>query len=163
MVGHSPVAVAEHFLWSAKVHSQSLTPMQVLKLVYIAHGWNLGLYSEPLINQSAEAWQYGPVIPSVYHEYKKFGGGAVTVCPDVEPGEFTLRQRDLLAKVWKGYGHISGVGLSSLTHQPGTPWYVTMQRSGRGAVIPDDLIEEHYRQLYRERAESARAPLTAQA
>ena len=149
--GHDPNDVARYFLWLAHDADKSLTPMQVLKLVYIAHGWSLGLYSEPISDTPAEAWPYGPVIPPVYHEFKAFGGSAVTKCPEREPAGFSDRERNLLRQVWDGYGGMSGIALSSLTHQPGTPWDVTIKRFGRGAIIPDDLIEEHYRELYRQR------------
>jgi uncharacterized phage-associated protein len=153
--GHDPNDVARYFLWLARAGDKSLTPMQVLKLVYIAHGWSLGLYSEPMSNTPAEAWQYGPVIPPVYHEFKVFGGSAVSVAPESEPVGFSPREQNLLGQVWKAYGHKSGIALSSLTHQPGTPWDITIKKFGRGAVIPDDLIEEHYKQLYQQRTQKA--------
>ncbi len=31
--------------------------MQLIKLVYLCHGWTMGLYSRPLI-ENVEAWQY---------------------------------------------------------------------------------------------------------
>lgn len=153
--GHDPTSVARYMIWLAHQDGKTLTPMQVLKLVYIAHGWNLGLYSEPMSAEPAEAWPYGPVIPDVYHEYKTFGGGAVTEIPASAPTGFTEREQNLLGQVWKKYGHMTGIQLSSLTHQPGTPWDITIKKYGRGSVIPDDLIEEHYKQLYRNRTQKA--------
>src|SRR5437870_2146380 len=41
---HDSRTVANHFLRLAREKGDFLTPMQVLKLVYIAHGWMLGLY-----------------------------------------------------------------------------------------------------------------------
>jgi len=52
--------------------------MQLIKLVYIAHGWTLGLYNQPLIGKQVEAWTYGPVIPSVYHDFKHYGRDPIT-------------------------------------------------------------------------------------
>ncbi|MCD8455896.1 DUF4065 domain-containing protein [Xylella taiwanensis] len=46
--------------------------MQVLKLVYIAHGWHLGFRQEPLLNKRVEAWRHGPVIRSLYEKVKKY-------------------------------------------------------------------------------------------
>jgi uncharacterized phage-associated protein len=147
-LGNSPKHVAEYFLYLADAEKRTLTPMQVLKLVYIAHGWQLGFYGRPLVNESVEAWQYGPVIPSLYHRYKCYGSNPIEECPAEKPNGFTPQEEgNTIEQVWKGYGQRSGISLSSLTHEPGTPWDITVKQSGLGAVISNDLIEDYYRRL----------------
>jgi antitoxin SocA-like protein len=70
--------VANEFIRLAEADGRALTPLQVIKLAYIAHGWMLALYQRPLISDSIEAWKYGPVIPTLYHALKKYGAGSVT-------------------------------------------------------------------------------------
>ena len=41
----SPQVVADHILWLRKAKDEVTTPMHVIKLVYIAHGWMLGLFN----------------------------------------------------------------------------------------------------------------------
>jgi uncharacterized phage-associated protein len=121
--------------------------MQILKLVYIAHGWQLGLHGRPLVNEPVEAWQYGPVIPSLYHDYKKYGSRPIESIPETKPATFDDEEKNVIEQVWKGYGKRSGVSLSSLTHEPGTPWSITVEQSGLGAEISNDLIEDYYGRL----------------
>lgn len=144
--GVSAKSVADYMLFLAAQSERSLTPMQVLKLVYIAHGWFLGFYGRPLVNEEVEAWQYGPVIPSLYHDFKRYGGQSIDACGE-KHSELDAQARNIIEQVWKGYGHRSGISLSSLTHEPGSPWSVTVEKIGLGAVISSDLIEEHYRRL----------------
>jgi uncharacterized phage-associated protein len=118
--------------------------MQILKLVFIAHGWSLGFYGKPLVTEPIEAWQYGPVIPSLYRRYKRYGSSPIEDCPSERPAALDAKERNIVEQVWKGYGHRSGVSLSSLTHEPGSPWSITVQQSGVGAVISNDLIEDYY-------------------
>ncbi len=40
--------------------------MKLHKLLYYAAGWHLGFTGEPLFDEDIEAWQYGPVVPSIY-------------------------------------------------------------------------------------------------
>ena len=61
----SPILVAEQILWLRR--EIDTTPMHVIKLVYLAHGWMLGFTSRALINEAVEAWTYGPVVPSTYY------------------------------------------------------------------------------------------------
>ena len=147
-LGHNAKRVAERILWLANRDEDPLTPMQVLKLVYICHGWMLGIYSRPLLSESVEAWTYGPVVPSVYHRYKKFRSSHINEVPDTEPqGVFSENEEDIIEQVWKGYGKLNGIQLSALTHKLGTPWAIVRQMKGSGAIISNDLIEEHYRRL----------------
>lgn len=145
-IGHPPKRIAEYFLKLAHDHDTALTPMQVLKLVYIAHGWQLGLNRKPLVNEPVEAWQYGPVISSLYHAYKRFGGNFIRDIPSMYP-KLDPSEASVLDQVWEGYGYRTGVSLSSLTHEPGSPWSTTVRQSGLGAVISNDLIEDYYRRL----------------
>jgi uncharacterized phage-associated protein len=50
-------------------------------------------------------------------------------------------------QVWKVYGKYTGIQLSTLTHQRGTPWEITRRLAGVSGVISNDLIEQHYRTL----------------
>lgn len=59
------LTVADTILKIAKSKGKALTPMQLVKLTYIAHGWSLALHEKGLFKNKIEAWQYGPVIPDL--------------------------------------------------------------------------------------------------
>jgi uncharacterized phage-associated protein len=150
---HDSRTIANFLLKKADVSGNPLTPMQLLKLVYIAHGWNLGFYGRPLIRDEVQAWQYGPVIPRLYNKVKDFRDQPVKgplLADTVDT--MTEIDRDLLDQVWHVYGEMSGPALSRLTHAPGTPWALTYKPGKWGIRIPNDLIEDHYRKLAAERA-----------
>ena len=130
---YSALAVANYLLDLAKANRTTLDPMKLQKLIYFAHGWHLALYNEPLINEEVQAWQYGPVVQSVYHEFKQFGAGAITKHAtdlDMNTGELVTpripledaRTMALLNKVWEIYGKYTGIQLSHLTHAHGSAW-----------------------------------------
>ena len=141
----SPQVVAEHILWLRR--GLNTTPMHVLKLVYLCHGWVLGLTDQPLVDEPVEAWRYGPVVPSVYRRYKSFGRDAITTVPIDRSGMLGEQQREFTAVVEEVYRDYSALELSSLTHQPDTPWDTTRRKYGIGAIIPNELIRKHYREL----------------
>ncbi len=72
------VAIANYFVRKSLDSGIPVTPMKLVKLVYVAHGWYLGLTGEPLIAEGVQAWKYGPVVPSVYDKFKMYGGSAIT-------------------------------------------------------------------------------------
>lgn len=121
--------------------------MQVLKLVYICHGWMLALYHRPLIKDEIQAWQYGPVIPSLYNKVRGFKSGPVAAISAPAREELDAAETDLVRQVYELYGHMSGPALSRITHAKGTPWELTYEPNSFGLVINDDLIEDHYSRL----------------
>ena len=139
----APQIIADQILWVRR--DRQTTPMHVLKLVYLCHGWLLGISDSALIHEPVEAWRYGPVIPSVYHAYKFFGGENIDVDPIDRSAEFDEDQLHSLKIVDAIYGHLSAIHLSALTHRPGTPWDVTQRRYGFGSIIGDQLIRDHFK------------------
>lgn len=144
--------VANRFLDLAEEQGRSLTPMQLLKLVYIAHGWMLGLNGRPLINQPVEAWQYGPVVRDLYNGVRSFGRGQVRGRIPAFGGALDYYEDDMVKQVFKLYGHMDGIALSNITHMADTPWAQTYRHGSFGTPIPNDLIAGHYRRLSQERA-----------
>lgn len=146
--------VANRFLELASTKGRSLTPMQLLKLVYIAHGWMLGLTDQPLINQKVEAWQYGPVIRDLYNSVRMYGRDPINA-PVWSPGsDLTPAQRHMIDQVYDIYGDLNGIQLSNITHMSGTPWDRTYRPGAFGSIIDNAVIEDHYKQLARERNEA---------
>jgi uncharacterized phage-associated protein len=152
----SPKSIANYFLDLAQASGHAIDPMKLQKLVYYAQGWFAGYTGQELINEAVEAWPYGPVIPSLYHEFKRFGsqpiqGRATEYAPAagdfVEvPRPLDDRLRGFLDNVWRNYGQYTGLKLSELTHAPDGPWDIARRRTHgtRSADIPFELIRDHF-------------------
>jgi len=162
-------SVANYFLDLADQDGVAVSPMKLQKLVYLAHGWHWAIADAPLLDEVVEAWKFGPVVPSLYHEFKRFGAGRIegerfrkvehsrnggwTLVPCEMPDdtdEATLA-RALIERVWEVYREYTGVQLSNLTHQAGTPWQKTWdgmgERKRKGKDIDEDMIRDHFKQL----------------
>ena len=145
---YTALTIADEILRIGKKAGKSFTPMQLVKLTYIAHGWALAVLNRDLFPDRIEAWKYGPVIPSLYHATKNFGASVI-------PKELidTEKQNSVdadtfafLEDVVKKYGDLSAYSLSSLTHQTGTPWDQVFVENVKSIEIPDEIIEKHYRE-----------------
>lgn len=138
-------SVAEHILWLRK--DVDTTPMHVIKLAYLSHGWGLGWGDGPLIDEPVEAWTYGPVIPSIYQRYRSFGRDPITLTPVDRTEFFSAEQIETMEVVSKAYIDKSASYLSNLTHVKGSPWSMAVEKWGVGCIIPNELIKEYYRGL----------------
>src|SRR5690554_7840210 len=100
------LTVADTILKIAKSRGQSLTPMQLVKLTYIAHGWSLGLRGIDLFRNRVEAWQYGPVIPDLYHATKTYGRNPIPLQVVGDPSSVQVNPADhaFLEDVFNKYG-----------------------------------------------------------
>jgi uncharacterized phage-associated protein len=152
----SAKAVANEFLELAKAEGRQLTPMGVIKLTYLAHGWYLALAGEPLLDENVEAWRFGPVVPSLYHEFKEFGNGPITRSARINPiwnrpatltGDGSGYAKKVIKRVWEVYKHLTAVQLSNLTHEPNSPWTQTPNKEIHGTDISNHVIRQYFANL----------------
>lgn len=161
----SAKAIANYVIrLSEKSEHGIVTPLKLQKIVYIAHGFHLAIYDEPLVgNEIAEAWEYGPVFPSIYHEFKDFGAGPITrlateevydryedsltmMTPRIGTGHSETKK--FIGLVWAGYGQYSAGELSNMTHEEGTPWSKTRLKDRFiNAPISNTRIKNYYKDV----------------
>lgn len=133
--------------------------MQVQKLVYFAHGWSLALTGHGLVEDQVQAWDFGPVFPTLYSALRKFGRNRIdrvlrwgedTPFSFDDAGEafeeLTAEERSIIDQVWNAYGKFPAFKLSALTHEPGTPWETAFE-SGKNRPISDDEIKAYFTNL----------------
>lgn len=146
-MAHDARAVANVLIDRSLQDEKPLTPLQIIKLVYFCHGWMLGLYGRPLVSQSVEAWQYGPVIADVYRQLRRWRDNPVKRRLRVSSESFDAQEEDIIRQVYEKYGVLDGIRLSQLTHAPGTPWAHVWFKAGKNSVVPNNMIKEHYAEL----------------
>lgn len=148
-------AVANEFLDKSK----EISVLKLVKLCYIAQGFSLAVLDRPIFNDDRiEAWRYGPVVPSIYHEFKHFKKGSITEKSkflalnsnfdfiEETPKLTDKNDKKIVEIVWNMYGKFSPGELVDLTHKNGTPWDLTY-RPNSNNVIPNELIKEYYKIL----------------
>lgn len=139
------VTIADEILRIAKKNGVSLTPLQLMKLAYIAFGWHLALRGSKLFSEEIEAWRYGPVIPKLYALTKNYGRSGIPL-DLVDPGPSDVDEETILFlnDVFEKYGHLDGVQLSAMTHRPNSPWHAVYSGDYSNNEIPADLIRRYY-------------------
>jgi uncharacterized phage-associated protein len=154
------LAVANEVILLAKAAGNPPTQMKLQKLMYFAHGWHLALADASLIDEQFEAWKYGPVVPSVYHEFKHYGilpistlgteaqvigkGSIQWVPPQLING--TGYTAALLRRIWHVFGGYGGNQLSAMTHVHDSPW-VKNYSEGMNKPIPNEDIKSYFKSV----------------
>lgn len=122
-----------------------ISNLTLQKILFIMHLLYMGKNNgEPLVNDTFEAWAYGPVIPRLYHEAKYFGA---------EPVEDIIFKKEHKVN-FKGMGFIrekekilsiEPYHLVSITHRNDGAWAKHYKPGRKGIMIPNESIMEEYR------------------
>jgi uncharacterized phage-associated protein len=136
--------IANWFVQRAEAGNTQLSIMQLLKLVYIAHGWHLEMRRRPLFLNRIEAWRHGPVIPDVYSEFRGQGIAVSKVSERFDASNMTAEDEAFLQEIYRIYGRFTPFQLSDMTHESGGPWDKATKMWGNFAPITNDIILEHY-------------------
>ena len=146
-----PVHIANYLLWLADKDGYKITPLKLLKLVYFGYAWYLNLTGKKLFTEPIEAWRFGPVVPSLYHEFKRFGNHPITgyaefynTLEDDTPQYLTINGDDktswaIVCAAWKHYKDKSAIELTNLTHEVDSPWHEAYE-PGQNVVLDDEKI-----------------------
>lgn len=175
------VTVIAYLLKNAASINKGLTPLQINKLIYICHGWTLGILGKPLIENRTyqiQAWKYGPVVTEAYEILKRWGAQIVTydsfcnslgsfgigkkavqTVLDKDIRQISTELRNVIDMVWYLYKDMTGGQLITITHEDETPWIQHVKKNFFGQVthgvhIPDSSISLHYEKKLEDFAES---------
>lgn len=117
--------------------SHCITNLKLNKLVYFAQVLSLKKGHGPLFDDEIEAWEYGPVVRSVYREFKRFGSRPIAPCKGRRP--LDKRSSDIVVEVMASLGGLSAFDLVEIAHKKGGAWERAYY-PGADNVISDRLI-----------------------
>lgn len=154
---HRPEAVANEFI---SLSNFTINPLKLNKLLYFAQGWSLALLDEPLFDCPIEAWEFGTMIVPIFHLTKGYGNNPITrlICVTDDDGAMRhlrvpkdTKFMQIIQIISDEYGKYESTRLSNMTHLPEGPWR-NMPMVGEGAIIPNEMIKRHFKQLAKNNA-----------
>jgi uncharacterized phage-associated protein len=144
MTKSSTLAIANFFIRKSLKEQKPITQIKLQKLIYFAHGFYLALKEEPLVSEKIEAWQFGPVVPSVYHKFKNWGNNPIEEVLIEKTENLIINEGDIefLNLVWHKFSSYSATQLVDLSHEKGGPWYKAIEKSKTlvGFIVPNITI-----------------------
>ena len=118
--------------------------LKLNKILYYAQAWSLVKLNKPLFEDEIQAWEYGPVIPDVYHTYKCCGKDPIREAEDsFDESNLSNEDLELLINVYRTYGQYTGWKLKEMTHRKHGPWDQVYQKE-KNAVISLESIKSYF-------------------
>lgn len=136
--------VANYFVHiSSQENEPDLTNLKLQKLLYFAQGKYLAKFGKPLFDEEVEAWDYGPVVKSVYHQFKHCGAFPITAFDIKTQTALPDDKAQFLNEIWEEYAKYSAGYLVDLTHEEGSPWR-KHYKNGQNTVIPRNELQQYF-------------------
>lgn len=125
-----PLICANTIIKKALESQTPLSPMKLQKLLYLTYARALHKHGDEglLFSEQFEKWQYGPVLRSVYDEFKCFSAQPIDKyhrdCNGniIIVGDGHEKFYDCFKETWDKFGHNTGIRLSEITHQEESAW-----------------------------------------
>lgn len=157
MTGLKSLAVAQYIIDNIKsTKNPIITPMKLIKLIYISHGYMLGRHGYSLLDEHIKAYKTGVSIESVYNVVRDFRDYPVSniIGANKWKGQFNQQEKDTMNYVISTYNvyDVATIGLAIIAND--TPWTITREITQDDANIPDGLIQLFYKNLLNEKSHS---------
>ncbi len=112
---------------------QVISNLKLQKFLYYAQGFSLAIEKKPLFLEGLEAWELGPVVPDVYHHFKKYGQSAILI--DYE----SQKTCPILDAIKETYMQIDAIKLFQMTHEE-SPWLNSYQEGQNVPITHESLL-----------------------
>ena len=125
----------------------TVSNLELQKLMYLAQMVYMGRYDgSKLFSSGFEAWDYGPVIPDLYHRLKGYGAESVpNVFDDALIFKDTDPRRQVMNDVCNKFLAFDAGQLVEITHWENGAWAKHYVPKARHIRIPDGDIWEEYK------------------
>lgn len=137
---YSALDVAKYVINHEHSMNREISNLRLQKLLYFVQAKVLMETGEPCFEDEMQAWDFGPVVPSVYYKYKIYGSmdiGTKEVEPNIE--NKILGFISAILDFCRDYPTYQ---LVEITHQQ-TPW-INARAQGAKSVISPVAIKEYF-------------------
>lgn len=141
---YNALRIADFIICLANLNGDTITNLKLQKLLYYAQAWFLvNNNNQRLFSDEIQAWQYGPVVPSVYEQYQSFGRTPIFIDCNIETDfeDLSIEVKRYLREFCETFLRFSATELVGMTHQE-LPWNQAVKEGYRTSINTDTMF--HY-------------------
>jgi uncharacterized phage-associated protein len=128
------------------IKSLPVDNLKLQKLLYYSQAVYLVLHDKkPLFPEDIEAWDYGPVVPPVYREYKPHGFETIPFPAVEEQSLLDFDEMRAVDMTLSCFGVLSGPALINQTHYE-DPWKNAYKPGRPSQIITADAIYDFFKE-----------------
>lgn len=160
--------IARYIITICNEHRFEISNLKLQKLMYFVEGIYLLINGKEnsLLDEEFQAWDYGPVIPSVYHEFKGNGASSITDTDIIKIREIEgetkitfeefnknvikINDREFINKIIEQLGKVPPFDLVNVTHAQRAWIDAYDDGNGKGNIISDEAIYDSFVEMFGE-------------
>lgn len=119
-----------------------ITNLKLQKMLYYCQGFSIAILKKSLFSDKILAWKHGPVIRSVYNDYRKYNGDIITEIENGDLSKLSNEQKCLIDDVYSVYGKYSAWHLRNLTHEE--PTWKNIYEADKDNEITLESLEQYF-------------------
>ena len=139
---YNALMIAKYIICHCRETGRPVSNLKLQKLLYFVQAEFLVSTGYPCFFNRIEAWELGPVVPDVYHEYKAYGSGVIILTLNCEV-DIPQKDQKIIDRIVDLCNQFTASSLVELTHRQ-TPW-INAKRSGYNTIISNESIREFFK------------------
>lgn len=148
--------VCRHVINYSNKRDYGISNLKLQKILYFIQAYFLISTPNPCFRERIEAWDFGPVVPEAYREYKQFGSGDIptvthvidfdkedswnSIIREYEDDVICEEDKHRIDRVIDQFSDYSATDLVSLTHRQ-SPWIDAYVPHMNNEITPDAIKE----------------------
>lgn len=137
--------IARYIIERCNNMNLAINNFKLQKILYFIQAEFLVSKNEPCFIEEIQAWDFGPVVPTVYYAYRMFGGSNIPCVIKFRTAQMiSLKDKKLLNNVIDECAKYSTSTLTEITYNQ-TPW-ISVYRSGQNNEIPKESIKKYFKE-----------------
>ncbi|WP_346297086.1 DUF4065 domain-containing protein [Rhodopseudomonas sp. P1] len=137
--------VAKFILSMANPEENDFSNLKLQKLCYYAQGLATSMRGVPLFKERIAAWDHGPVVEALYHQYKMHKADPIPPVEGFDPSIFDGADQKAIADIVEHFGQYSAWGLRGMTHNE-PPW-ANAYNQAPGTEISVESMVDYFRPM----------------
>lgn len=133
--------IARYVINRCAQKERPISNLKLQKILYFIQAEFLVGMGKACFDDDIEAWTYGPVVPSVYFEYKIFGSTNIPDQGDDGFESISRQDKDCLNAIIDAAAKYSASSLVEITHRQ-SPWKNAYRRNDK--IIKQSEIKEYF-------------------
>ena len=137
--------IAHYIIQRCNTTNRTIINLKLQKILYFVQAEFLVTKNQPCFVEEIQAWDFGPVVPDVYYQYRMFGSANIPCLGKNRAAQIiSLGDKKILDGIIDECAKYSASALVELTHKQ-TPW-IEAYKPGWNNEITKECIKEYFKE-----------------